>query len=107
MSSKMNALLDGLEDESSPSLGKEIGDVLSTALQTIGQGQESQAKQTARIIEVVEEKLTKVASELTRAANKSSPIAPPIPEAITVWHFDVERDEDNLITRITATAGAL
>lgn len=95
MSQQLDGLFEELEDETPPSpktLGQEIGEAISGALKGLG---DTQDKRTAKAIEAM-------ADTISKAMPKPVPTVEAKP--ITEWDFDIERDDDGLMTRVVAKA---
>ncbi len=90
----MRRLFDALEDEAPPSTGAEIGAALAPALAEIAAAGERQAQMLAQAI----------TSALREAGQQQTPQQAQ-PQPVTSWVFDVIRDDDGNMVRVTARAG--
>lgn len=95
MPKRVDGLFEDLEDLTPPkekTLGEEIGEAISGALKSLGK---SQDERTAQAIEAM-------ADSISKAMPKPVPTVEAKP--ITEWDFDIERDDDGLMTRVVAKA---
>lgn len=88
-------IFDELDDESTPSAGQEIGDALSTAVQSINQSNQHLAMMLS----------TAINQALQSVESKQINITSPENKPVTEWVFKVTRDAKGMMTTITATAG--
>ena len=82
------SIFDQLDDESEPSVGVEIGQAVSIAIDKLGKTNQA---------------LIAALSKSMVEAMKNQP-QPPTQKAVLHWEFAVKRDERGFMTSITATA---
>ncbi len=94
----MKKLFDKLEDETPPTIGKEIGTALITAMSGMNKTNEAMSTQMAAMVSKA------IADAILAVSSKQIVIEKAEKQTVKQWVFTVERDNKGVMSKIVATA---